>query len=223
MKLILASNSPQRRELLATAGYRFEIVPPSEGAESGEAGPAGSKEFVLRMAGQKAADVARRVARRTQRTDIPRPNPGDTGRDEREGDKRLPDEAEPIVIVACDTVAECGGEILGKPRDEADARRMLTLLSGREHHVVSGLCLWPMPGGPPRMAVDVTTLKMDALTTRQLDDYLASGQWREKAGAFGYQDQVGWIRIVDGSESNVIGLPMELLASELRALAANLP
>jgi septum formation protein len=61
----------------------------------------------------------------------------------------------------------------------------------------------------------MTTLRMDALSETQLDEYLASGQWEGKAGAFGYQDRLGWVNIVEGSESNVIGLPMELLAEML--------
>jgi septum formation protein len=119
------------------------------------------------------------------------------------------------LILACDTVAECAGRILGKPRDAADARAMLQLLSGREHRVFSGLCLWKVPGQLPRVCVAVTLLRMDPLSPKQLDDYLAGGQWEGKAGAFGYQDRLDWVHIVEGSASNVVGLPMELLAEML--------
>ena len=115
------------------------------------------------------------------------------------------------LLIACDTIAECAGQILGKPRDERHAREMLQLLSGREHRVYSGLCLWRVPEGEPRVEVDRTTLRMDRLTTAQIDDYLASGLWEGKAGAFGYQDRLGWVHVVEGSESNVVGLPLERL------------
>jgi septum formation protein len=122
------------------------------------------------------------------------------------------------LILACDTVAECAGQILGKPRDEEHAREILRLLSGREHRVYSGLCLWKVPGGEPCVEVDRTVLRMRPLSSAEIDDYLASGLWEGKAGAFGYQDRLGWLEIVDGSESNVVGLPMERLSRMLAAI-----
>ena len=119
------------------------------------------------------------------------------------------------LIVGCDTVAECAGHILGKPSDEEHAREFLRLLSGREHRVYSGLCLWQAPEDQPRVEVDQTVLKMRVLSPAEIDDYLASGLWEGKAGAFGLQDRLGWLEIVTGSESNVVGLPMELLARML--------
>ena len=119
------------------------------------------------------------------------------------------------LILGCDTVAECKGQILGKPSGEDDARQMLRTLRGREHRVLSGLCLWEQPGARADVRVDVTTLRMDPLTDAQIEDYLAGGAWRGKAGAFGYQDRLGWVHVIDGSESNVVGLPLELLAKML--------
>lgn len=119
------------------------------------------------------------------------------------------------LILACDTVAECAGHILGKPRDEQHARAMLELLRGREHRVYSGLCLWQAPEGEPRVEVDCSVLRMHLLSAEQIDEYLASGLWEDKAGAFGYQDRLGWLEIVSGSESNIVGLPLELLARML--------
>jgi septum formation protein len=182
-KLILASRSPRRRELLAEAGYRFEVRPPSEAAESGEPAGEDPAQLVARLAYQKAADVA-------------------AGCDA-------------AVIVGCDTVVECQRKILGKPADQQHARSMLETLSGREHRVYSGLCVWRIPQGKPLVRVAVTRLRMDRLSTAQLDDYLASGQWQGKAGAFGYQDRLGWVHVIEGSESNVVGLPLELLAEML--------
>ena len=185
-KLILASRSPRRRELLHEAGYQFEVCPPMEEAESKLCGTETPAELVARLAYQKAADVARRVG---------------------EG-----------VILACDTVVECNGQILGKALDEHHARQILQALSGQEHRVFSGLCLWKIPGGKPRTRVAITTLRMDALSPSQLDEYIVGGQWQGKAGAFGYQDRLGWVHIVEGSESNVVGLPLELLAEMLREI-----
>ena len=123
------------------------------------------------------------------------------------------------IIIGCDTVAECGGQILGKPANEEHARRMLTLLRGREHRVYSGLCVWNWPGVELLAAVEQTVLRMDTLSDAAIEEYLASGAWEGKAGAFGYQDRLGWVHIIEGSESNVVGLPMERLAELLAQLA----
>jgi septum formation protein len=187
-KLILASRSPRRRELLAEAGYAFEVVPPAETAECGLCSGENPAQLVARLAYQKAADVARRL--------------------------------QSALILACDTIAECDGQILGKPEDEPHARQMLEMLSGREHRVFSGLCLWKLPDGEPEIRVAITRLRMDPLSRRQLEDYLAGGQWQGKAGAFGYQDRLGWVHVIEGSESNVVGLPMELLGEMIHALNA---
>ncbi len=203
--LILASGSPRRRELLCAAGYHFVVVSPDEDVECGvcsEFGPAG---LVTDLAYRKAAAVREKLE-----TESP----------------PLPLSASPTLILAADTIAECDGMILGKPRDETDARAMLTQLSGREHRVLTGVCLLPLPPGEgrgevtPIIRVAVTKLRMDSLTRDELDDYIASGQWEGKAGAFGYQDRLGWVHIVEGSASNVVGLPLELLAEMLAELAA---
>jgi septum formation protein len=182
-KLILASRSPRRRELLRQAGYSFEVRPAQATAECGLRRGETPADLVARLASQKAADVARNC---------------------RSG-----------LILGCDTVAECEGRILGKPADEAHARQMLQALSGREHRVLSGVCLWRCRDGRTEVRVAVTTLRMDRLTDAQLDQYLAGGRWKGKAGAFGYQDRLGWVHVIHGSESNVVGLPMEMLAEML--------
>jgi len=121
----------------------------------------------------------------------------------------------PALIVACDTVVECHGQVLGKPRDEDHARQMLRMLSGREHQVYSGLCVWKVPEQEPQVEVDRTTLRMDPLDDQRIEEYLATDLWVGKAGAFGFQDGFDWLHIVAGCESNVVGLPMELLAKML--------
>jgi septum formation protein len=119
------------------------------------------------------------------------------------------------LIVGCDTIAVCENEILGKPADNHQARRMLHMLRGRVHRVLSGLCLWHQPARRSQTKVAETLLLMDALSDAQIEEYLASGAWEGKAGAFGYQDRLGWVHVVRGSESNVVGLPMELLEEML--------
>ncbi|MCA9193255.1 MAG: septum formation protein Maf [Planctomycetales bacterium] len=114
-------------------------------------------------------------------------------------------------IIACDTVADVDGEILGKPRDVDDARRMLQLLSGREHKVYSGLCVWPSMALNPHQFVEVSVLRMTSLSPIELETYLASQAWQGKSGAFGYQDNHPWLSLISGTASNVVGLPMERL------------
>ncbi|MEZ6097633.1 MAG: nucleoside triphosphate pyrophosphatase [Pirellulaceae bacterium] len=115
-------------------------------------------------------------------------------------------------VLGCDTVAECHGQVLGKPVDRDHARQMLQLLRGRPHHVYSGICLWVRPNDHVAVQVDRTRLQMDAILDQDIEAYLDSGLWQGKAGAFGYQDRLGWVHVVEGSESNVVGLPLELLA-----------
>jgi septum formation protein len=196
-RLILASNSPRRRELLADAGYQFDILPPRETAECGICSTGGPAALVVELAASKAVDVAAQLKQR----------------------RELTGEA---IIIACDTVAECNGDVLGKPRDEDHARAMLEQLRGSIHRVYSGLCVWnPIAegeAGTPDVRLATSELRMDPISDEQLDDYLASGLWRGKAGAFGYQDRVGWLHLLAGSESNVVGLPMELLTEMLAGL-----
>jgi septum formation protein len=124
------------------------------------------------------------------------------------------------LILACDTVAECMGQILGKPANLEHARHMLELLRGRMHHVYSGVCLCRRPGDQHLVEVAVTRLRMDQVSDAALEDYLQSGLWEGKAGAFGYQDRLGWLHIEEGSESNVVGLPLEIVGEMISAFEA---
>lgn len=185
-RLILASASPRRRELLREAGYLFETYVPSSAAEDKAWPDETPATLVVRLAKQKAGDVAQKV---------------DEG-----------------IVIGCDTVVECGGQILGKPRDRKDAREMLRQLRGQVHHVYSGLCLWRRPDNRTIAKVDTTKLKMETILDAELESYLNSGLWEGKAGAFGYQDRHGWLKIINGSESNVVGLPLELFGKMLSEL-----
>lgn len=123
----------------------------------------------------------------------------------------------PAIVIGCDTVAECGQQVLGKPVDRDHARQMLRALRGQEHRVLSGLCLWRQPEGSFRTEVEFTRLVMDQITDVELETYLGSGEWQGKAGAFGYQDGLDWVHITEGSKSNVVGLPLELLERMMEA------
>lgn len=188
-RLILASSSPQRQRLLAEAGYPFDQMNPEIDEEQGACSGCGPAELVSSLALRKAADVVRRL--------------GKTGAQRAS------------IIIGCDTVAECGGEILGKPHNAEHAQKMLQRLSGQLHRVYSGLCVWPLESGIPTTRVEITQLRMDALCERAIEDYLETNLWQGKAGAFGYQDGPDWLHIEAGSASNVVGLPMELLEKML--------
>ena len=188
--LILASQSPRRRELLAEAGYVFEILSPDESAEDARYDGETPQEFVCRLAEQKARNIADRITDKVVRARV----------------------------IGCDTVVVCQGEILGKPMDRDDARRMLRLLHGELHSVLSGLCVLVKDGTVQSCNVrfETTSLRMQPISDEEIETYLDTDAWQGKAGAFGYQDRHSWITIVQGSESNVVGLPMELLDEMMR-------
>ena len=117
------------------------------------------------------------------------------------------------VVIAADTIAVCRGEKLGKPTDRSHAREMLCSLSGTEHHVLTGVTVWNVTNGKNVTHVESTLLRMEKLPDSKIEEHLDSGQWEGKAGAFGFQDNLSWIAIVEGLESNVVGLPVEMLSS----------
>ncbi len=125
------------------------------------------------------------------------------------------------LVLAADTLVECDGELIGKPADRADARRILQQLTGKSHRVLTGICLWNAGTARHWQAVDETLLQMCELTVDDLEAYLDSGRWEGKAGAFGYQDGNDWVHIIRGSESNVVGLPLERLESLLQEVQPN--
>lgn len=182
-RIVLASQSPRRRELLQAAGIEFEIILPPADAEPDDALPhlgESIPQFVQRLARQKAQSVINLVS-------------------------------QPSLIIGCDTVADVDGQLLGKPKDRFDAERMLNLLSGREHSVWSGLCLVDSRSQSSVTGVEESRLTMTPLTREQLNHYLDAGDWQGKSGAFGYQDGHPWLKICHGHADNVVGLPMTLL------------
>lgn len=111
-------------------------------------------------------------------------------------------------VIGADTVVALDREVLGKPKDEKDAARMLSLLSGKTHEVYTGVCIL-LPDGEKLVDVDCTKVTFHTLDEEQIRLYIASGSPMDKAGAYGIQDG-GLVKEIDGSFSNVVGLPVEL-------------
>lgn len=193
---MLASRSPRRRELARGAGWNVVLHPPADDVEA-SAPPRRSDETLEAYVVRLARAKAAAVG------------------------------AEGVVgtILACDTLSEVDGRFLGQPTDVDDARRMLESLSGRSHRVVTGICLWERPRLEPLEASAESWLAMDPLEEDFLGWYLQSGLWRGKAGACGFQDERLPLRLVSGSASNVVGLPLErigeVLAERDRQLAGS--
>jgi septum formation protein len=183
--LILASASPRRRELLTQAGYRFEVEPSSI-PETLRPGEDAIR-FVTRLAREKAEEVFARQQPSTA----------------------------PVMVLGADTVVVCDGEIMGKPADAADAQRMLLLLSGRTHQVVTGVAVvWG--AGAAEVAAEVTQVTMQTLAAEEIAAYVARGEPMDKAGAYAIQGYAArWIPRIHGCYFNVVGLPLALVTSLL--------
>ncbi|MBI1740724.1 MAG: septum formation inhibitor Maf [Acidobacteriales bacterium] len=119
------------------------------------------------------------------------------------------------VVLGADTVVVIGSEILGKPADSADAARMLRMLAGREHQVITGVCL--VVGGQWSVGSETTTVVMSEITEKEIADYIATGEPMDKAGAYAIQGIASrWIPRIEGDYSNVVGLPVALVCRMLR-------
>lgn len=193
MRLILASASPRRAELLRAAGFDFEVVVATvdESIREGELPSA----YVRRLAAEKSACAQRYVASGSLTA---------------------------LVVLGADTAVVVDGEILGKPTDDAEAARMLRRLSGRRHEVLTGVSL--RRGALEVGAVDVTAVEFSPLTDEEVAWYVASGEGRDKAGAYGIQGLASrFVPRIDGSYSNVVGLPLECVRELLRAISDTRP
>ena len=179
MNFILASKSPRRREILENLGVRFEVVTAETDESSSLTDPCALVEELSMRKGLAVHDLL--VGQ---------------GRD-------LSD----TVIISSDTVVAVDGEILGKPRDRADAERMLRMLSGREHEVISGISL--IGNGKTGVSHDVTRVSFAPLTDENLAFYLQSAEPYDKAGAYAIQGLASmWIEGIHGCYFNVVGLPV---------------
>ena len=124
------------------------------------------------------------------------------------------------LILAADTVGWLDGEVIGKPADAADARRILRTLSGRDHELWTGVVLWRKPDNLQIVWQECTRLHFRALSDNELDAYLATNAWQGRSGAYAIQEEGDpHLRIIEGSLTNVIGLPMESLQQNLRWLS----
>ena len=187
MKLILASQSPRRREILDNLGFSFRVITADTDESCTERDP---RRYVETLALRKGRAVYDKLAR--------------------EG--ALDDDT---LILAADTVVAAGNEILGKPHDRADADRMLRLLSGTTHHVISGLALL----SSQKFAVEseVTGVRFSPLTESDIALYIASDEPYDKAGAYAVQGMASlWIEGLEGDYFNVVGLPVKRLHDMLR-------
>ena len=203
--LILASASPRRRELLAQAGYVFEVRPAhvNEDARPGENAIA----YVTRLAREKAEAVYNR-----EQGDLGTREQKDTGPD---ADAAV----EGLVVLGADTTVEVDGQILAKPEDAADAARMLRLLSGRTHRVITGVAVVTARGA--HVAAEVTGVKFLTLSEAEIAAYVATGEPMDKAGAYGIQGRAArWIPRVEGCYFNVVGLPLALVSTMLEGIKA---
>jgi len=187
----LASASPRRSALLAQAGLRFEVHP----AEIPEDPLPGEEPvaYVTRLAREKAEAVFRKLSA------------GGDGIQENAGRG-----GENLAVLGADTTVVLDAMILGKPADAADAARMLRLLSGRSHRVITGVAL--ATAGGVEVAAEVTAVRFLSLSDEEIADYVASGEPMDKAGAYAVQGRAArWIPRIDGCYFNVMGLPLALM------------
>lgn len=188
MRTILASSSPRRRELLAQLGLRFEIVKPD--IDESRRAAEDLVAYAERLSREKAEAVAQLL---------------DGG---------------PALVISADTIVMDGGDLLGKPADAADARRMLRRLRGRQHVVVTAFTLVRAGARPRRITRHArTAVHMRDYSEAEIEAYIASGDPLDKAGAYAIQNEVFRpVARIEGSYSNVVGLPLDDLAEALAAL-----
>ena len=189
VRIILASASPRRAEILRTAQIPFEIRAASidETPRPGE----DAQAMVSRLAEAKARAAAAQL---------------DAGSGE-------------CIVIGADTTVELDGEILGKPSDAAHAREMLAKLSGRTHRVLTGIFLLRLPDGSRRAATEISSVTFAPLTEKEIHAYVATGEPVDKAGAYAIQGLAGrHISRIEGCFFNIVGLPLARLYALLREL-----
>ena len=183
--LVLASASPRRRELLTQAGYSFSVHP-AHIAEDPLPGEA-PIAYVTRLAREKAETVYREF---------------------------LPENAGSLQVLGADTTVTLDDQILAKPEDAADAARMLRLLSGRSHHVITGVAV--VTSETTEVAAEVTAVRFLSLSDAEIESYVATGEPMDKAGAYAIQGRAArWIPRIEGCYFNVVGLPIALVSALL--------
>jgi nucleoside triphosphate pyrophosphatase len=189
MKLILASASPRRAEILSDAGICFEVMP--------------VRVDETPLPGEQAEAMCRRLAQAKAQAAA----------------ARLKTSSEPSVIIAADTTVEMDGAVLGKPESPADACEILGCLSGRTHRVLTALVLLRLPDGATRCDLEITAVRFAVLLAQEIDGYVATGEPMDKAGAYAIQGRAGcFIERIEGCYFNVVGLPLARLYRNLKEL-----
>ncbi len=182
MRIILASGSPRRKELLLSLGLKFEVITSDADESSSKTDP---EQLVRELAKRKGESVAEKLM--SEGADL-----------------------DDTLIIACDTVVHFDGNILGKPRDRQDAERMLNMLSGRSHSVSSGLYLYY--GGRSSVGHKTTSVSFAKLSDAEIQSYLDTDEPYDKAGAYAIQGRASvFIEGFVGDYYNVVGLPMRKL------------
>lgn len=203
-QIILASQSPRRKELLEQIGLEFEICPAKGEEIITKSIP---EEVVMELSKQKAEEVAAMVSSYTdEHKDITTPSD--------------------LLVIGADTVVAYDGKILGKPVDEADAKRMLFMLSGNTHSVFTGvtLVLIDKSGRAGELVFfEKTDVKMHQMTEQEIDRYIATGEPMDKAGSYGIQGKGAiYIEKIDGDYNNVVGLPITRIYQELKKIGIDI-
>ena len=200
--LVLASASPRRRELLTQAGFSFRVqathIPedpyPNEDPIA----------YVTRLAREKAQTVFDQLSK-------PAANPPETAAGAADNLA-----TEPLVVLGADTTVTLDNHILGKPEDAADAARMLRLLSGRTHRVITGVAV--VTAKFTEVAAEVTAVRFLTLSDEEIAAYIATGEPMDKAGAYAIQGRAArWIPRIEGDYFNVVGLPIALVSTLLES------
>ena len=197
-QLILASASPRRQELLRNAGIQFEVCPAHIPEERLRGEP--PEQYVKRLAREKA----RAVWEKAFNAEVAKERKGEglTAKDakERKG----------LLVLGADTTVVADEHVLEKPKDAADAARMLRLLSGRTHQVMTGVCL--VGEGIEDVRCETTQVTFSRLSERNIADYIATGEPMDKAGAYAIQGIASrWIGRIEGDYFNVVGLPVAMV------------
>jgi septum formation protein len=200
--LVLASASPRRRELLAQAGFVFEVHPANIPED-----PLPNEDpiaYVVRLAREKAEAAFAEITKE-----------GAPGSDSGTWDTTT-SVGEPLIVLGADTTVTLDNHILGKPEDPADAARMLRLLSGRSHRVITGVAV--VTAEHTEVAAEVTAVRFLTLSDDEIAAYVATGEPMDKAGAYAIQGRAArWIPRIEGDYFNVVGLPLALVSTMLSA------
>lgn len=207
-KIILASASPRRKELLTQIGLTFTVMPSDVEENPKSELP---QDMVIELSKKKAGDVWNRIVQNDTSVGSTAAGKGESGgNSDRE-----------YLVISADTVVSIEGEILGKPKDEEDAVRMLSLLSGKEHQVYTGVTMiWINEEGEKKeySFYVCTGVLMYRMNREEILQYVRSGEPMDKAGAYGVQGRAAaYIKAIRGEYSNVVGLPVGRLWQEMKA------